>query len=68
VGLSTSPLNIVWAFINLVLGYLLVFQVANFDLRSWADAATLGAAVLLGGLFLARTFGRINGGNNPEGH
>ncbi|MBN9388252.1 MAG: hypothetical protein J0I20_09395 [Chloroflexi bacterium] len=66
VGLSTSTLNVVWAFINLVLGYVLVCQVGNFDLRSWADAITLGLALLLGGLFTAWNFGRINGGNNPE--
>lgn len=68
VGLSTSIQNVIWAFINLVIGYVLVCHVGNFDLRSWLDAFTLGLAVLLGGLFLAWNFGRINGGNNPEGH
>jgi len=65
-GLSSSTVNVLWGFFNLVIGYLLVCRVGDFDLRSSADVASLGLAILLGGVMLARTFGRFHGGNSPE--
>ena len=62
-GLSSSTVNVLWGFFNLVVGYLLVCQVGNFDLRSAADVASLGLAILLMGLLSARLFGRFHGGN-----
>jgi hypothetical protein len=64
-GLSSSTVNVVWGFANLVVAYLLILRVGEFDLRSAADAATLGLGMLVIGLFLARHFGRFNGGNSP---
>jgi hypothetical protein len=64
-GLSSSTVNLVWGFANLVVAYLLILRVGEFDLRSTADAVTLGLGMLLIGLFLARHFGRFNGGNSP---
>ena len=64
-GLSSSPVNLVWGFANLVVAYLLILRVGDFDLRSTADAVTLGLGMLLIGLFMARHFGRFNGGNSP---
>ena len=64
-GLSSSTVNVVWGFANLVVAYLLIICVGDFDLRSIADAATLGFGMLVIGLFLARAFGRFNGGNSP---
>jgi hypothetical protein len=64
-GLSSSTVNMVWGFANLVVAYLLILRVGAFDLRSTADVVTLGLGMLLIGLFLARAFGRFNGGNSP---
>ena len=64
-GLSSSTVNMVWGFANLVVAYLLILRVGEFDLRSTADAVTLGLGMLLIGIFLARHFGRFNGGNSP---
>ncbi len=65
-GLSTSTVNILWGFFNLLVGYLLVCRVGDFDLRSTSDVAALGLGGLLIGLFLARHFGRLHGGNEPR--
>ncbi len=65
-GLSSSTLNALWGFLNLVVGYLLVCQVGDFDLRDLADAAALGVGALAIGLFSARHFGQFNGGNAPQ--
>ena len=43
-GLSSSTLNALWGFLNLVVGYLLVCQVGDFDLKNLADAAALAMA------------------------
>ncbi|HEX4741887.1 MAG TPA: hypothetical protein VH353_11200 [Caulobacteraceae bacterium] len=66
-GFSSSTVNVLWGFFNLVVGYLLVRQVGTFDLRDTADAAALGIGALLISLFSARHFGRFNGGNTREG-
>ncbi|WP_024518359.1 hypothetical protein [Bradyrhizobium sp. Tv2a-2] len=64
-GLSSSRLNVAWGFFNLVIAYLLIWRVGDFDLRATEDAVALGLGMLLGGLFLAGQFGRFNGGNTP---
>jgi len=64
-GHSSSTVNLLWGFLNLVIGYLLVIRVGDFDLRSTADVVALGLGALLIGLFMARHFGRFNGGNSP---
>lgn len=62
-GHSSSTVNFAWGFLNLVIGYLLVCRVGDFDLRDTADVVALGLGILLCGLFTARQFGRFNGGN-----
>jgi hypothetical protein len=64
-GHSSSTVNLLWGFLNLVIGYLLVIRVGDFHLRSTADVVALGLGALLIGLFMARHFGRFNGGNSP---
>jgi hypothetical protein len=64
-GLSSSTVNALWGFFNLVLAYLLICGVGNFDLRATGDAIALGFGMLLASTLLARRFGRFNGGNNP---
>jgi hypothetical protein len=64
-GLSTSTMNVLWGFFNIVIGYLLIFQVGNFDLHSVQNVSSMGLGVLLMSLISARGFGRFHGGNNP---
>jgi hypothetical protein len=64
-GLSSSTVNVLWGFFNLVVGYLLVCRVGNFELRSATDVVSLGLGVFLIGLICARSFGRFHGGNCP---
>lgn len=62
-GLSSSTVNFIWGFFNLVLFYILVFHVGNFDLRNIQDACSVGFGSLLIGLFSVRHFGQFHGGN-----
>jgi hypothetical protein len=66
-GLSSSTVNTLWGFLNLVGAYLLVCRVGDFDVRSNVDIAAFGLGVLAISLPLARHFGRFHGGNMPEG-
>ena len=65
-GLSSSTINVLWGFFNLVVGYLLVCRVGDFDLKHTPDVAALGLGTLVLSLVGARQFGRFNGGNAPE--
>ncbi len=65
-GLSSSTVNVVWGFFNIVAAYLLVVRVGDFDLRSISDVAALAVGALLISLFMARHFGELHGGNAPE--
>ena len=62
-GLSSSTINVLWGFFNLVIGYLLICRVGEFDLRSTDHVAALGLGILLLALLTARMFGRFHGGN-----
>jgi hypothetical protein len=64
-GLSSSTVNVLWGFLNGVIGYLLICRVGWFDLRSYSDAAAMAAGMLVMGLMLARVFGQLHGGNMP---
>ncbi len=65
-GLSSSIVNVLWGFFNLVVGYLLVCRVGDFDVHTTGPVVALGLGILITGLMLARTFGRFHGGNNPD--
>ena len=65
-GLSSSTINALWGFFNLVVGYLLVCRVGDFELRDTTDVVTLGLGILLLAVMSARRFGRFNGGNTPD--
>jgi hypothetical protein len=64
-GLSSSTINVLWGFFNLVIGYVLVGRVGEFDARSIEHVTALGLGVLLMALLMARMFGRFHGGNTP---
>jgi hypothetical protein len=65
-GLSSSTVNLLWGFANLILFYLLVCRVGDFDPRDASQAGAFGLGMLLLGLGIARHFGRFNDGNAPE--
>jgi hypothetical protein len=64
-GLSSSTVNVLWGAFNIVVGYMLVFRVGAFDLRSTAHVLAAGLGALAIALLLARRFGRFHGGNSP---
>jgi hypothetical protein len=65
-GLSSSTVNVPWGFLNVVVGYVLIFRVGSFDLRSTEHVAAAGLGAFLTGMILARMFGRFNGGSSPS--
>lgn len=65
-GLSSSTVNVLWGFFNLVIGYLLVCRVGNFNLQDTGNVVAFALGGLLISLFSARHFGRFHGGNAPE--
>jgi len=62
-GLSSSTVNVLWGMFNLVIGYLLIVRVGEFDLRNTLHVAAVGIGALLISLFAARHFGKFHGGN-----
>jgi hypothetical protein len=62
-GLSSSTVNVLWGFFNIVIFYLLVCRVGDFYLKNASDAGAFGLGLLALGVFGARHFGRFNGGN-----
>jgi hypothetical protein len=64
-GLSSSTVNVLWGFLNLAAGYVLIYRVGNFAMRSTDHIVVLGLGILLTGVMLARLFGRFHGGNSP---
>jgi hypothetical protein len=65
-GLSSSTVNVLWGFFNIVLGYVLVCRVGDFELKITSDALAFGLGILAMGLLCARLFGRLHGGDSPE--
>lgn len=65
-GLSSSTVNVLWGFCNLVVGYVLVCRVGDFSLKDTSDVVALGLGALAIALLSAWGFGRFNGGNAPE--
>jgi hypothetical protein len=65
-GLSSSTINVLWGFLNIVIGYLLICRVGVFDIRSWADVIAAGLGALAMALMHARLFGPLHGGDLSE--
>jgi len=62
VGLSSATVNVLWGLLNLLIGYLLVCRVGNFELRKTRHILPLALGILIMSLMAARTFGRFYGG------
>ena len=65
-GLSSSTVNALWGFLNVVIGYALVCRVGDFSLKVTSDVVARGLGALASALLSAWGFGRFNGGNAPE--
>lgn len=61
-GLSSSTVNVLWGFFNLVVAYLLICRVGTFDLQNTLHVLAASAGMLLISLMSARVFGRYHGG------
>jgi hypothetical protein len=66
-GLSSSTVNVLWGFVNLVVAYLLIARVGHFDLNATDHVTAVGLGILVLGVMSARLFGRFHGGNSPTG-
>ncbi len=61
-GLSSSTINVVWGFFNLLIAWLLIFRVGAFDLHDVQHALAFGVGMLLMFLMSAYVFGPSHGG------
>ena len=66
-GLSSSTVNVLWGFFNVVIGYVLLLRVGHFDVLSTSDVLVAAVGALLISLLSARHFGQFHGGNTPKG-
>lgn len=64
-GLSSSIVNVAWGLFNIVIAYLLLVQVGEYDLHDWSHVIStfLGAAAIA--FQLAWHFGKLHGGLKP---
>jgi hypothetical protein len=58
-GLSSSTVNVLWGFLNLLVSYLLIIRVDCFSLHAARQVLTLGAGMLAMSLNLAWAFARF---------
>ena len=65
-GLSSSTVNVLWGYFNLLIVYLLILHVGDFQLKLWTNVLASGCGALLMCLIAARQFGQFYGGNAPE--
>jgi hypothetical protein len=61
-GLSSSTVNVLWGFFNLIVAYLLILRVGSFSLHNIPQVLIFAAGILLMSVMLARSFGRFHGG------
>jgi hypothetical protein len=64
-GLSSSTVNVLWGWVNIVIAYLLLCRAGTFDLHSTEHVLVAGLGGLLMSVVSARAFGRFHGGNLP---
>jgi hypothetical protein len=62
-GLSSSTVNVLWGFTNLLIAYLMLKEFGgDFDIRNVGHVLTAGTGALVMSIMLARNFGRFHGG------
>lgn len=62
-GLSSSTVNVLWGFLNLVVAYLLIAWEGTFGVRDLPPILAVSAGFLVMAVGSARGFGRYHGGN-----
>ncbi len=62
VGESSPVVNVLWGFLNLAVGFALLFAFAPKGSDVMAEWALVGLGALVMALFLARHFGRVRSG------
>jgi hypothetical protein len=67
-GFSSSTVNVLWGWFNLVVAYVLLVRVGEFDLHDTGHILVAGLPAFGGSMMAARAFGRFNGGNDPLAH
>ena len=65
-GLSSSTVNVLWGYFNLVVAYFLIFKVGDFNIRDLNHVAIVALGAILISLQGARAFGEFHGGNLPK--
>ncbi|MBI1359330.1 MAG: hypothetical protein GC155_03505 [Alphaproteobacteria bacterium] len=65
-GYSSSKVNVLWGFLNIVIGYVLLVPVGKFEIGFVDETAVAGLGALLFGYWMAGRFGRFNGGAAPK--
>lgn len=63
-GLSSSTVNVLWGWVNVGVGYVLILRVGTFDLHSTGDVIAFALGGLLISIQSARHFGKFHGGNS----
>ena len=58
-GLSSSTVNVMWGFFNVIVAYLLIVQVEEFDLHSIPDVLAVGMGVFPDCPFYSASFWKI---------
>ena len=58
-------MNVLWGAFNIGIGYVLIFRVGAFDLRSTDHVLAAGLGAIAMSVMGARSFGRFHGGNSP---
>ena len=61
-GLSSSTVNVLWGFFNIVMGYVFTCRIGDFELKDTVDTLAFGLGVLAMGLMHAHLFGPFHGG------
>lgn len=59
VGESSAIINVIWGFVNFVIGYVLLFNFGNFLIGLNIDTFVTGSGALLTGITLAWHFQRV---------
>lgn len=65
IGLSSSTVNFLWGWSNVILGYFLIIWVGTFDLRSAPDVLSSSTGSFFIGVLLSRHFGKLYRLNYP---
>ena len=59
-GLSSAMVNALWGFLNLVVGYFLIFKVGAFQIQSLSQVGIIGVGILAMAVMLSSHFGSLD--------